>query len=155
MAPWSSVAVDRKGNIFGTTDLGGDPSCVCGVVFKISSKGKETVLHTFEGGQDGARPIANVVLGRSGTLYGTTTEGGADDYGTVFQVTADGTETVLHSFHGSDGISPEADLMIGKDGNLYSTTAFGGANGDGEVFKLTPAGELTVLYSFKGSGMGD
>lgn len=84
------------------------------------------------------------------TLYGTTVNGGTDDYGTVFKIDAKaGTETVLHSFTGgTDGYDPEASLINVK-GVLYGTTYRGGPNGGGTVFKVNPKnGAEKVLYSF-------
>jgi uncharacterized repeat protein (TIGR03803 family) len=91
----------------------------------------------------------------NGTLYGTTSGGGANTYyGTAFSITKSGTETVLHSFGGSrDGAAPWG--LINVKGVLYGTTEFGGgANSGGTVFSITTSGTETVLYSFKG-GPGD
>jgi uncharacterized repeat protein (TIGR03803 family) len=95
------------------------------------------VLYSFAGGSgDGANPFAGL-LNVNGTLYGTTEEGGAYGYGTVFKITRRGTETVLHSFGGSgDGANPYAGLLK-VNGTFYGTTARGGTNNDGTVFSLT------------------
>jgi len=109
------------------------------------------VLYSFKGG-DGSSPYAGL-LNVKGTLYGTTYDGGASNYGTVFSITTSGTETVLHSFKGGsgDGESPLAGLINVK-GTLYGTTFTGGVDGfDGTVFKITPSGTETLLYSFKGN----
>jgi uncharacterized repeat protein (TIGR03803 family) len=78
--PTAGVISDAKGNLYGTTSLGGDRSCNapdgCGVVFKLSSKGKETVLHSFTGGADGATPDSELLMDAKGNLYGTTQLGG-------------------------------------------------------------------------------
>jgi uncharacterized repeat protein (TIGR03803 family) len=95
-----------------------------GTLFAISRSGKETVIHNFGGPPDGANPSADLI-DVNGTLYGTTSSGGANNGGTVFAVTASGAETVLHSFGGSnDGSDPVAGLVSVK-GTLYGTTLYG------------------------------
>ena len=125
-----------------------------------------TVLHTFTGGQDGKSPYAGVTLDQAGSLYGTTTAGGAG-YGTVYKLTHKGpawTFNPLFSFDGSDGANPEARVIFGPNGTLYGTTEGGGLNncntGCGTVFNLRPSATAcraalcpwteTVLYAFKG-----
>ncbi|MBV9571721.1 MAG: hypothetical protein JO056_10820 [Alphaproteobacteria bacterium] len=134
--PAGGLVRDKSGNLYGTTLLGGVADM--GVVFKLAPDGKETVLHSFKGGTDGAHPEAD--LRRIGnTLYGTTgTGGGACDCGTVFRMSLDGAETILHSFAGSpsDGANPYAGLVEGKNGILYGTTDNGGASGHGVVFSV-------------------
>jgi uncharacterized repeat protein (TIGR03803 family) len=128
------------GNLFGTTSEGGEYGD--GTVFRISTTGKEHVLHTFGSGSDGRTPEASLVVVK-GTLYGTTAGGGTYDDGTVFSITTKGTEQVLYSFAGkpSDGEDPSAGL-IDVDGTLYGTTTAGGTWGQyfsyGTVFALSP-----------------
>ena len=88
-----------------------------------------------------------------GNFYGTTSDGGENDAGTVFKLTPSGTLTTLYSFcsqsNCADGVEPRAGLIQDSDGNFYGTTFTGGnENDDGTVFKLTPSGTLTTLYSF-------
>ncbi|MBV8344723.1 MAG: hypothetical protein JO190_06990 [Candidatus Eremiobacteraeota bacterium] len=116
------------------------------------------VLFSFgsatSGPSDGCSPRAGLI-DSGGTLYGTTSEGGhpaSQGFGTAFSLTAQGKETVLHSFgKGMDGRVPEAGL-IDVGGTLYGTTLDGGANGDGTVFTVTASGTESVLYSFGKSG---
>ena len=153
-ASFAGLAIDTKGNLYGTTYNGGANNS--GMVFKVTPSGTETVLHSF-GGAYGANPyFSGVVRDTAGNLYGTTTAGGANGFGTVFKLSPTGTETVLHSFaaDGKDGSHPYARLAIDKTGNLYGTTPVGGANNFGTVFKVTPSGTETVLYSFKGGTDG-
>lgn len=114
-----------------------------------------TVLYTFTGTPDGAKPDATPILDSAGNLYGTTFEGGAYGYGTIFKLDTTGTETVLYSFAGPpDGSYPAASgpgLTPDRTGNLYGTTFYGGAYGDGTVFKFDKAGAETVLHSFGGA----
>jgi uncharacterized repeat protein (TIGR03803 family) len=152
--PQSSLVMDAKGNLYGTTTYGGDLSCNsgagCGAVFKLDTSGKERVLHSFAG-PDGAFPEAGVIWGTDGNLYGTTDGGGAG-YGTVFTLSKTGKERVLHSFTGSDGAYPVAGLVPDDLGNIYGTTHEGGTGcengGCGTVFKLSKNGKETVLHSF-------
>jgi uncharacterized repeat protein (TIGR03803 family) len=140
MYPFGGVIVDSKGNFYGTTQYGG-AHCAqpygCGTVFKLSSSGSETVLHTFAGGPaDGAYPFSSLLMDKSGDLYGTTQNGGngsgcAGACGTVFEFAAGGSETILHSFdRGTGGAWPRGGLLELK-GYLYGT-ASGGGTGNGE-----------------------
>jgi uncharacterized repeat protein (TIGR03803 family) len=159
--PVASLMMDAKGDLYGTTRFGGiTKGCTgtgfagCGVVFKLS-KGKQTVLHRFTGGADGAFPWAGLVADAYRALYGTTNGGGSLGGGVVFKLT--GTkETVLHSFTGGkDGNYLTSGLLMDAAGNLYGTDAFGGdmecdyPDGCGVVFKLAGK-QLTVLHTFKG-----
>jgi len=129
--------MDKQGNLYGTTYTGG--SNANGSVWKVSARGKETVLHSFVGGaSDGKYPYSGVILDTKGSLYGVTTEGGASTNGVVYELSAKGVLTVLHSFAGSDGAFPAGGLIMDAKGNLYGTTVNGGSNGSGTVWKLTP-----------------
>jgi uncharacterized repeat protein (TIGR03803 family) len=154
--------VNVKGTLYGTTYYG-NASGVYGTVFAIAPSGKQTVLHGFKGSpSDGAEPWAGLV-NVNGTLYGTTSVGGANSCrssnqgcGTVFSITPSGMETVLYSFKGgmSDGGVPEAGLL-NVNGTMYGTTYNGGLYGGGTVFSITPAGSETVIHSFNRPGSGD
>jgi uncharacterized repeat protein (TIGR03803 family) len=135
--PEAGVIRDSHGNLYGTTYLGGTEGV--GTVFKVDPKGHETVLHNFAGGSDGWLPIgASLVRDSAGNLYGTTPQGGSNDFGVVFKIDAKGNETILHTFSGSDGKIPYGTLILDKAGNLYGTTYQGGAHGGGVVFKIAP-----------------
>jgi uncharacterized repeat protein (TIGR03803 family) len=146
--PRPGVIRDTAGNLYGTTKNGGvggpGTNCAlygCGVVFKVSKAGKETVLYSFTGtGGDGLGPWARLVQDGAGNLYGTTLSGGTNGGGTVFKLDNTGKETVLHSFVGStDGAHPYAGLIMDSAGNLYGTTYNGGpSNGHGTVFMIAP-----------------
>ena len=150
--PESGVILDTAGNLYGTTSLGGPYGA--GTVYQVTPSGTETLLYSFTGGADGARPYAGVVLDKAGNLYGTTTGGGANGAGTVFQLTSSGGLTVLHTFAGPDGNDPNGGVILDSKGNLYGTTVAGGAHGYGTVYKLSPGGTETVLYSFTGGADG-
>jgi uncharacterized repeat protein (TIGR03803 family) len=144
--PVSGLVRDSVGSFYGTTLNGGASNA--GTVFKIDPTGKETVLHAFTGGTDGAKPYAGLVLDDAGDLYGVTSAGGANNGGTVFQVDSTGKETVLYNFCCADGQSPMGTLTRDSTGNLYGTTFAGGPAFGGTVFKLDSTGTETVLYSF-------
>jgi uncharacterized repeat protein (TIGR03803 family) len=162
--PFGALVEGVDGNFYGTTFAGGaSGTCVygdlvgCGTVFKITSKGVLTTLHSFDG-SDGANPYAALVQGSDGKLYGTTylCGGGSScssGSGTVFRITPAGILTTLHTFTGSttDGANPYAPVVEGGDGNFYGTTSDGGLYEGGTVFKITPKGTTTVLVSFGGT----
>jgi uncharacterized repeat protein (TIGR03803 family) len=114
------------------------------------------VLHVFEDGSDGATSNAPVIVDASGDIFGTALQGGANNYGVVFEIAADGTESILYSFAGgNDGNKPEAGLLEDAGGNLYGTTYFGGPDDKGTAFKLAPDGSETVLHAFAGGDGGN
>ncbi|HEX4013350.1 MAG TPA: choice-of-anchor tandem repeat GloVer-containing protein [Candidatus Cybelea sp.] len=165
-----TALVSLRGEFYGTTTLGGSAGCHtfgCGTVFAVSASGDERVLHAFSGGKDGEAPGApvNVV---DGHFVGTTVFGGggkckearARGCGTIFQLTASGTETVLYRFPGGAGGSqPDAHLAY-LNGALYGEARAGGKGtcgfgpGCGLIFKMSPSGRVTVLYTFKGKRDG-
>ena len=166
--PYAGLIEDAEGNLYGTTvDGGSGDYCnyFCGVVFKLSKSGKETVLHNFcslPGCADGEGPLTGLMRDSEGNLYGTTYLGGEYGAGVVFKLSESGKETVLYNFCSlsgcADGAYPLAGLIRDAQGNLYGTTAYGGSNncalGCGTVFELSNTGTETVLYSFTGSPDG-
>jgi uncharacterized repeat protein (TIGR03803 family) len=143
-----------KGVLYGTTSYGGNycGSNGCGTVFKITTSGKEKVLHSFAGGKDGSQPAAPLT-DINGTLYGTTPLGGSQNAGTVFKITTSGKESVIYSFKGGmDGAVPQ-ELFDLKD-TLYGTTAAGGSKNRGTVFAITTSGKKSVLHVFTGGKDG-
>lgn len=154
IGPVGGVVRDSKGNLYGTTSMGGTGNCNggygCGTVFKITASGKERVLYSFTGQNDGYNVLAGLLRDEKGNLYGTTVIGGVNSYGTVYKLTPSGSLIVLHSFAGADGANPTAVLVRDKAGNLYGTTGDGGASNMGTVFEITKKGAERVLYSFAG-----
>ena len=133
--PHAGLIMDGSGNLYGTTPSGG--TIGVGTVFKITPTGTESLLHSFGTGSDGQAPSAGLIMDLSGNLYGTTSVGGTNGFGTVFKISAAGTESVLYSFAtGLDGRNPVAGLIMDVSGNLYGTTELGGTNGVGTVFKI-------------------
>jgi uncharacterized repeat protein (TIGR03803 family) len=164
--PVAGLAIDKAGNLYGTTTAGG--SSGNGTVFKLAiptvtgGEWTEEVLHSFGTGTDGTIPVAGVTFDASGNLYGTTSAGGSYGYGTVFQLTPSTpswTENILHNFElGSDGGVPYAGLVL-YDGNFYGATTEGGAggqNGGGTIFELKSASgawTFSELYGLSGWGI--
>ena len=145
--PYAGLVQASDGNFYGTTYGGG--SYLYGTVFKITTNGTLTTLHSFDV-TDGYFPTAGLVQATDGNLYGTTFAGGANDQGTVFKITPSGTLTTLYNFDVTHGAYPWAGLVQANDGNLYGTTYAGGANGQGTIFKITIGATptLTKLYDF-------
>jgi len=178
------ITLDAEGNIYGTTGLGGNPSCSwggglgCGVVFELKRPTKNggnwafSVLYAFTGNPDAALPVTGVTLDQKGNIYGTTNNGGTYGYGTVYRVsppTQKGgpwTETVLYSLDSGTnmGSNAEGPVTFDESGNMYGTTAFGGdlncsgGFGCGVVFELSPqtggTWTYTNLYSFQDGSDG-
>jgi uncharacterized repeat protein (TIGR03803 family) len=163
--PSSVLLLDSQGNLYGTTEGGGNfvgdcEALGCGVVFEVSPQPggswKETTLYTFcsqSNCADGFDPVAGpLARDAAGNLYGTTSRGGSfqsschiDGCGIVFKLDTTGRETGLHTFSGgSDGSDPWAALTMDSNGNLYGTAALGGdtacfpPSGCGVVFEIVP-----------------
>lgn len=146
--PWSPVIRDARGNIYGTTYVGGQHDL--GTVFKLDPTGNETVLHHFKGitEGDGGAPFAGVLRDRAGNLYGTALEGGSRGWGVIFKLDPNGQVTFPHEFKGDEGAMPHAGLIHDKAGNLYGAAEYGGTFDLGVIYRVSRAGDYTVLHSF-------
>lgn len=156
--PYDGVIENIDGALYGTTGIGGTGSCLggCGTIYKIDKFDRETVLYSFHG-PDGAYPGAALIHDERGNLYGTTTNGGANQScqagcGTVFMLQRSGQFKVLHSFKGGteDGWWPATGVVRDAEGNLFGTTSAGGTSNNGTLYEITRNGEEKVLYNFAG-----
>jgi uncharacterized repeat protein (TIGR03803 family) len=144
--PYGALTPDQSGNLYGTTYY--DGAYELGTVYQLSPKNgtwRERVLYSFKGGTDGASPISNVVFDLDGSLYGTTSEGGAPGCGcgTIFKLAPGGygtwTESVVHAFTNTpDGAFPYNGMVADLVGNFYGTTVHGGDDGEGAIYQFTP-----------------
>jgi uncharacterized repeat protein (TIGR03803 family) len=158
--PYSTLTMDGQGNLFGTTLTGGASNY--GTVFKVDPYGHSSVLYNFKGGTDGSLPFGSLIVDAGDSLYGTTLRGGSGSDGTVYKISANGTETLLQNLKGStDGGFPYAGLAMDGSYNLYGTTQYGGNNtlnsnfgggvtGEGVIFTITnPYNALISLVEQK------
>jgi len=149
VSPVCGLVQGSDGNFYGTASGGGVAGY--GTVFKITSGNTFSALYSFTNGADGATPLAGLVQGANGNFYGTTSAGGLNSFGTVFQITPAGQLNAFYSFaNGSDGAFPQAPLVRGSGGSLYGVAAGGGVNGNGTIFTISPSGQVAGLYSFGG-----
>jgi uncharacterized repeat protein (TIGR03803 family) len=140
--PYAALVQAADGTFYGTTYSGGAHGQ--GSVFAITAAGKLTTLYSFCSEKkcaDGAAPYAGVIQATDGNFYGTTSQGGASNRGTVFAITSAGKLTSLHSFclkkNCIDGADPSGGLIQATNGIFYGTTTEGGVNQDGTVFSLS------------------
>jgi uncharacterized repeat protein (TIGR03803 family) len=139
---------DATGNLYGATAFGGtnNNGTVWELVYSTTKKKySHKTLYSFgaTGSGDGTYPYGGVVMGKTGTLYGTTEVGGSNaNGGTVYELKKSGktwTETILHNFTtGNDGQDPSANLLRDARGHLYGMAQFGGTSNDGMVYEVTP-----------------
>ncbi|MDR3691321.1 MAG: hypothetical protein P4L46_18220 [Fimbriimonas sp.] len=181
--PAAGVTFDTAGNMFGTTSGGGPNSAGnfgAGMIWKITASGTYKDLHDFGGpiinadggiGADGANPGGAVTIDGNGNLYGTASQGGANDpaftfAGMVWEITASGQYKDLHDFGGTvinangtagpDGSRPMQIVAFDQAGNMYGTTRDGGASGKdddgyGTLWEIASAGRYWDLHDFGGS----
>jgi len=157
--PACDLIMDGSGALYGTTYGGGASSA--GTVFQLSQSGgtwTENILYSFAGGSDATNPYSGLLMDSSGSLYGTTYNGGTNGVGAVYELSESGgvwTEQVLHSFGGgSDGLNPNGGLVMDKKGALYGTAKYGGKHKFGIVFQLNKSGGTwneNILYNFGGA----
>src|SRR5258708_8417405 len=149
--PTGGFTLGSDGNLYGTTQMGGSGSQ--GVVFKMTTAGTITVLHTFNAGTDGAFPWGAPVLASDGNFYGTAS-GGNKNNGLVYKVTSAGTFSIVYKFDQTHGTLPIAPPTQGSDGLLYVPVAEGGTSFCGTIVQLTTADVVNNSYSFPCSSGG-
>jgi uncharacterized repeat protein (TIGR03803 family) len=141
------------GNLYGVTGGDSDSSGDLGLVFKLTTGGTYTTLHTMAG-NDGSASSAALIEDSSGTLYGTASASGAKGYGTLFRVSTNGANfTVIYTFGtNGDGQYPIGRLLLASDGYLYGSCEEGGSHGYGTIFRMATNGaNYQVLYNFTGT----
>jgi uncharacterized repeat protein (TIGR03803 family) len=159
----NALALSASGTLYGTTRYGGSTSIGSldrgdGTVFAISTNGgsyaaSDAVIYNFNvSGGDGATPVAALISGRDGSLFGTTQSGGDHNVGTLFRLSPTGSGySVLYHFGNSsiDGRQPLSALVQGLDGALYGAAPDGGYNSAGTLFKINQDGSgYAPLHSF-------
>jgi uncharacterized repeat protein (TIGR03803 family) len=137
--PDSTLVQSANGNFYGTAASGGGGyNNDSGTFYEVTPTGSLTSLYSFclqTGCPDGYFPLS-LILGTDGNFYGTTNYGGANNEGTLFEITSTGQLTTLHSFTGTDGLNPFGALLLDTNGTFYGTTYKGGTNGAGTVFNI-------------------
>jgi uncharacterized repeat protein (TIGR03803 family) len=143
--PIGGLIFDSQGNLYGSTSLDGTGG---GTVFQLAplrnGTWAENLLADLPG--TGMGPSSSLTMDAARNLYGTTYQGGAYGYGSVFELTfSNGTWTygTLHDFSGgSDGAYPIAGVTLDANGNLYGTAGNGGSGqgyeGYGVIWEITP-----------------
>ncbi|HEY3637279.1 MAG TPA: choice-of-anchor tandem repeat GloVer-containing protein [Rhizomicrobium sp.] len=168
--PRAALTSDASGNLYGTTYTGAPDGN--GTVFELSppangkKKWTQTVLHRFTTNvKNGIYPDSSVILDKDGNLYGTTSEGGINDAGVIFELVrpieagADWHEIVIHRFTGgADGGTPHGTMVFGPDGALYGAAGFGGKSGAGLIYRFSQMGngkwKEDILYNFTNGADG-
>ena len=144
--PYGALSADKAGNLYGTTYYDGANNL--GSVYQLSpgvgGKWKERVLYSFKGGRDGNSSISNLVIDKSGRLYGTTSEGGAGcSCGVIFRLAKDANgvwqEKVAYRFGGvPDAGFAYNGMVADSSGNMYGATVHGGIDNEGAIYKFVP-----------------
>jgi uncharacterized repeat protein (TIGR03803 family) len=137
--PKSALLEIGDGYLYGMTPYGGKNNH--GVIYKIALSGKPfQIIHNFKLTETGGYPMAGLVAGNDGYLYGTTSEGGVYNDGTIFKILPDGTNfSTLHHFTDATGKYPHGNLtLVGNE--LYGASREGGDAGQGVMFKIKTDG---------------
>jgi uncharacterized repeat protein (TIGR03803 family) len=152
-APRGGLTQGTNGNFYGTATFGPN-LLIDGTVFEVTPAGIITNVHAFSctntNCSNGGGPMDGVFLGANGNFYGLTDIGGANGFGTAFEITSAGRLNTIWSFcvlqYCADGLYPTS--LMQANGKLYGTTSGGGAYEQGTIFELVPGGKLTTFYSF-------
>lgn len=167
--PAGSLVQADNGDFYGVTEYGANVSTECGkvgstqgcgTIFKVTPAGTFTTLYRFcalANCADGYYPLSGLVQATNGKFYGTTGWGGANNAGTIFEVTPGGQLTTVYSFCAlagcADGSQPDGELVQATNGSLYGETLRGGL-GAGTIFEINQRGQLTTIVSFDGTNNG-
>ncbi|QNF31329.1 DNRLRE domain-containing protein (plasmid) [Adhaeribacter swui] len=147
--PYGNLVQGSNGQLYGMTTAGGKYKS--GTVFSISPEGTFSVLRHFDPTSDGGKPCGSLIFGQDGYLFGLTSKGGQNKYGTAFKIALNGTFSILRHLSLSDGINPQGSLVLGRDGSAYGITANGGTKNLGTYFKITAAGVFSVISPLRQS----
>ena len=151
--PRTAMIQASNGKVYGTTNASPVGSSITpGSAFRFEGDAAITVLHTFAWSSEGASPIAAVTQAADGRIYGSTTEGGLNNLGTLWRREPDGSVTTLHNFTGPEGAAPQR-IMESTEGAFYGS-ALGGGWGAGTLFTLSVDGQVTPLHLFGGFSEG-
>lgn len=154
--PQSDLVFDNAGNLYGTTENGGQLNG--GTVFKLTPGAEgwtETILYSFPAsiaGPDGDGPVGGIVIGGEGRIYGVTGYGGAGGNGAIFELAPEGNvykEKIIFSFNVNDGLEPGSGLTAGPGPALYGTTSFGGD------FAVCPYVGCGIVYELAEDAQGN
>jgi uncharacterized repeat protein (TIGR03803 family) len=153
----ASLVQATNGNLYGSAYQGGTSNC--GTIFEITTSGTLVWTYSFPCLAGGANPVGALIQGNDGNFYGTTSQGGSYNVGTVFKLSQTGTVSVLYSFQsyfngGADGSTPFGGVIQATDGRLYGSTLAGGSQNQGTLFQITNTGAYKLLYSFSNTGNG-
>jgi len=138
--PLGGLVLDASGNVYGTTNHGGQGGGGGGMVFELTPSGGSWLLNFLYDFHGIAGPWGDLIMDSSGAIYGTTVQDGMFGFGSVFKLTFSNGNwvfTSLHDFNGQDGAAPHGAIVLDANGNLYGTTA-GGGSGNGVVWEVTP-----------------
>jgi len=145
----SQLIQAHDGNFYGTSRTGG--TGLHGYVFRLTTGGTRTVIYNFLNGADGGAPLASLIEGNDGNLYGTNSTGGSGS-GVLFRMTLAGAITPLHSFAGAtEGTNPGA-VIQNNAGDIFGAATNGGSSSAGTVFEYTHTGTFVVIHTFTESG---
>jgi uncharacterized repeat protein (TIGR03803 family) len=155
-SPRAAPAIDAKGNLYGTTEYGGEYNY--GTIFKLTSVGRETKVHSFDDNRaDGYLPFYGLTIDQKGNAWGTSIYGGKGDRGIIFEVSAAGVYTIRFNFGSmpSGASSPESSITLDAAGDLYGTATFYESNYQGAVYEISPgSGKIwteSIPLAFTGS----
>lgn len=161
VTPIAPLIQASDGNFYGTTFGGGGFDQ--GTVFRLTSIGTMTIVHSFNFTGDGGKPESGLVEGTDGNFYGAARDGGASGFGTLYMVTPGGIYNVLHTFDSTAGAYPDVTVMQHTNGNLFGDTIQGGTGANGVFYGLgnslgafvslvTRAGKVGKVVGILGQG---
>jgi len=149
-SPYAAPVQGADGNFYGSTCACPYGEAYTGTLYRLTPSGELTTLYHLGHSPitDGVNPENQLVQGIDGSFYGTATNQGTYDRGTIFRITLTGEFTPLHSFYDPSGSRTNAPLFQADDGNFYATAEHGGDSNYGVVYRISPSGEYTALHSF-------